>query len=88
MRGYTGVAPAADLIAVRVGKKYTLENAYLLGLIYEWLDGVARDGDPRLAGRWQPGQPGQGGDERRSLAARERAAGRQREAGRSEEHTS
>ena len=38
---YAGVAPDADLIAVRVGTGENLQNSYLLGAVCEWLDHVA-----------------------------------------------
>ncbi|HEY2883132.1 MAG TPA: S8 family serine peptidase [Pirellulales bacterium] len=40
---YAGVAPEADLIAVRVGTGDDLENEYLLGAVCEWLNEVAGD---------------------------------------------
>ncbi len=40
---YTGVAPDADIIAVRIGTGEYMENAYLLGAICEWLQKVAGD---------------------------------------------
>jgi subtilisin family serine protease len=40
---YAGVAPEADLIAVRVGSGESLENAYLLGAVCDWLNKVAGD---------------------------------------------
>jgi subtilisin family serine protease len=42
-RKYAGVAPDADLIAVRVGSGLTMENAYLLNAICSWLDQVVGD---------------------------------------------
>lgn len=36
-RKRTGVAPDADLIAVRIGKKAAMDNAYLLGRISAWI---------------------------------------------------
>ncbi len=39
---YTGVAPQAHLIAVRIGRERGMPNAYLLPAVCEWLDGVAR----------------------------------------------
>ncbi len=38
---YAGVAPEADLIAVRIGTGEELENAFLLGAVCEWLNEVA-----------------------------------------------
>ena len=40
---YVGVAPEADIIAVRIGTGEYMENAYLLGAIIEWLQKVAGD---------------------------------------------
>lgn len=40
---YKGVAPDADLIAVRIGQKGGVENAYLLGAILHWLEEIHRD---------------------------------------------
>jgi subtilisin family serine protease len=40
---YIGVAPEADIIAVRIGSGPGLENAYLLPAICSWLDGVCGD---------------------------------------------
>jgi subtilisin family serine protease len=42
MGKYLGVAPAADLIGVRVSSGPQMENAYLLGAVCEWLDQIAR----------------------------------------------
>jgi subtilisin family serine protease len=39
---FTGVAPAADLIGVRVASGSSLENGYLLGAGCDWLDQIAR----------------------------------------------
>src|SRR5207253_251124 len=38
-----GVAPDADLIAVRIGKDHGLPNAWLLNAIVSWLDKLAGD---------------------------------------------
>jgi subtilisin family serine protease len=40
---YAGVAPEADLIVVRLSKEGDLENGFLLGSGYEWLDKLARE---------------------------------------------
>ncbi len=40
---YAGVAPDADIIAVRIGTGEYMENAYMLGAICEWLQKVAGD---------------------------------------------
>ncbi len=40
---YIGVAPEADIIAVRIGSGPGLENAYLLNAICSWLDQVCGD---------------------------------------------
>jgi subtilisin family serine protease len=40
---HQGVAPEADLIAVRIARNASLENVYLLGAICDWLDRVAGD---------------------------------------------
>ena len=42
-RNYPGVAPEADLIAIRIAKVSSLENVYLLGAICDWLETVAKD---------------------------------------------
>lgn len=42
-RRYAGVAPGADLIAVRIGTGPGLENAFLLPAVIDWLDAVAGD---------------------------------------------
>jgi subtilisin family serine protease len=39
----TGVAPGAEIIAVRLGSGSRIENAYLLNTVCEWLDKVAGD---------------------------------------------
>jgi subtilisin family serine protease len=41
-KNYAGVAPEADLIAVRIGTGPGLENAYLLNAVCGWLDQVAK----------------------------------------------
>jgi subtilisin family serine protease len=38
---YAGVAPEADLIAVRIGSGDTLENAHLINAICAWIDDIA-----------------------------------------------
>jgi subtilisin family serine protease len=45
---YVGVAPEADLIAVRLGELGNMDNAYLINAICEWLEGVAKKHDRRL----------------------------------------
>lgn len=39
-RRYTGVAPNADLIGIRIGPGPGLPNAYLMGAIADWIDAV------------------------------------------------
>lgn len=39
-RRYTGVAPQADLIGVRIGPGPALPNSYLMGAIADWVDAV------------------------------------------------
>jgi minor extracellular serine protease Vpr len=40
-RRYTGVAPDAELIGVRIGPGPGLPNAYLMGAICDWIDSIA-----------------------------------------------
>jgi len=40
-RRYTGVAPAAGIIGVRIGPGPGLPNTYLMGAICDWIDSVA-----------------------------------------------
>jgi subtilisin family serine protease len=40
-RRYIGVAPAADIIGVRIGPGPNLPNTYLIGAICDWIDSVA-----------------------------------------------
>lgn len=40
---YTGVAPAAGIIGVRIGPGPGLPNTYLMGAICDWIDSVAGD---------------------------------------------
>jgi subtilisin family serine protease len=40
---YAGVAPAADIIGVRLGGVHSIENAYLLGAVCSWLNEVCGD---------------------------------------------
>jgi subtilisin family serine protease len=40
-RRYTGVAPGADIIGVRIGPGPGLPNTYLMGAICDWIDSIA-----------------------------------------------
>jgi subtilisin family serine protease len=40
---YAGVAPEADIIAVRIGDRRSLGNVYLLNAVCDWLDGKAKE---------------------------------------------
>lgn len=48
---YTGVAPKATLIGVRLGGK-KVENSYLVGAIFDWLDRTAGDRPMVISNSW------------------------------------
>jgi subtilisin family serine protease len=56
---YLGVAPEADLIAVRIANEHDLDNGYLLGAICDWLDEKAKsEGKPLVISCSFGGQDG------------------------------